>query len=241
VAALLHDIGKIGVPDAILLKPGPLTPEEWKVMETHDRIGIEIINSAFNCTELNNIVRYHHAKFGEARPEAGMPCGQEIPLRARILTIADAYDAMVSDRVYRKGMTQEAAFEELRSCSPSQFDAELVDRFIQVLSARDRGQAPKPVSESTEVVLGLGLAVERLTAALESGDLGMVTAMAQRLQSVARKYDLEPVAKLAEEAGELAKSEADVEKMLDTVRGLVAVCQSASTDSADSRPPARKV
>ena len=137
-AALLHDIGKIGVPDSILLKPGPLTQEEWKVMSTHDRIGVEIIRSTFACNELTKTVQSHHATFADDPRHPELPSGKDLPLGARILTIADAYDAMVSDRVYRKGRSKEEAFAELRRCAGRQFDPELVERFIEVATARER-------------------------------------------------------------------------------------------------------
>ena len=130
VAALLHDIGKIGVPDAILLKPGKLTREEWETMELHDRIGVEIVEASFSNQPLIDIMRYHHATYGGSPDTPHFPKGQEIPLGARILTIADAYDAIVSDRVYRKGRSPAEAFQELRRCAGSQFDPELVERFI---------------------------------------------------------------------------------------------------------------
>ncbi|MCA9264859.1 MAG: diguanylate cyclase [Planctomycetales bacterium] len=114
IAALLHDIGKIGVPDAILLKPGPLTKDEWEIMQMHDRIGVEIVEASFSQKQMVDIVRYHHATFKASPHLPHLPAGTDIPLGARIVTIADAYDAMVSDRVYRKGRTPEAAFQELR-------------------------------------------------------------------------------------------------------------------------------
>ena len=113
-SAALHDIGKIGVPDSILLKPGPLTADEWKIMGVHDRMGVEIIASAFACPSLNEIVENHHAWFGGNPRQPGSPTGEQIPFGARILAIADAYDAIVSDRVYRKGRSQEEAVQELR-------------------------------------------------------------------------------------------------------------------------------
>jgi diguanylate cyclase (GGDEF)-like protein/putative nucleotidyltransferase with HDIG domain len=114
VAALLHDIGKLGVPDAILLKPGPLTAEEWKIMRAHERMGVEIVSSAFTAPDIAQAVRTHHAWYGGNPRDPGLPVGDAIPLPARVLAIADAYDAMVSDRVYRRGRTRDQAVAELR-------------------------------------------------------------------------------------------------------------------------------
>ena len=88
VAALLHDIGKLGVPDAILLKPGPLSDKEWVVMRAHDRMGAEIVAAAFGSSELTRIVQTHHAWFGGSSRDPGLPTGSDIPLQSRILASA---------------------------------------------------------------------------------------------------------------------------------------------------------
>ena len=133
VAALLHDIGKLGVPDSILLKPGPLTEQEWKVMHAHGRMAVDIIASAFASPELTEIIRTHHAWYGGSGPEGELPTGEHIPLAARILSLADAFDAMTTDRPYRRAMTHSEAFAELRRCAGTQFDPALVERFVEVI------------------------------------------------------------------------------------------------------------
>ena len=138
-AALLHDIGKIGVPDAILLKPGALNDDEWDVMERHDRIGTDIIDSAFDSSELTLIVRCHHAYFDGQDAAFGDFKGLVIPLRARLLSIADAFDAMTSDRPYRKALSNQIAFCELRKCAKSQFDPQLVELFIASIDPEAAG------------------------------------------------------------------------------------------------------
>src|SRR3954470_7141330 len=161
VAALLHDIGKLGVPDSILLKPGALTPEEWKIMRGHDTMGEEIIAAAFASPELTNIVRMHHAWFGGSPHVANLPKGESIPVAARMLTIADAYDAMTSDRVYRKGRSRDDAFAELRRCAGTQFDPQLVERFIKAVTAREASQHRK-AGKNAHTALMIRLDVERL-------------------------------------------------------------------------------
>ena len=136
----LHDIGKIGVPDSILLKPGPLTQDEWQVMTMHDHIGVEIIKSSFACSELAEIMTNHHAWYAGNPRSPELPTGDDIPLGARILAIADAFDAIVSDRVYRRGRSIEDAFAELRRCVGTQFDPELVEEFIACVLARDHSR-----------------------------------------------------------------------------------------------------
>ena len=135
-AALVHDIGKIGIPDAILLKPDQLTPEEWAIMDEHDTYSREIIKAALGSADLVRIVENHHAYFGESRK--GLPLGRAIPLGARILSVCDAYDSMVSDRVYRKGCSPEEAVAELRRCAPRQFDPDIVEVFAAALECAGR-------------------------------------------------------------------------------------------------------
>ena len=168
VAALLHDIGKLGVPDAILIKPGPLTEEERRIMSTHDRIGVEILRDAFSLQELADIVGCSHAWFSGNPDEPNLPTGEAIPLGARILTIADAYDAMTSDRVYRKARPPKEAFQELIRCSGDQFDPDQVQRFVAVVSKDPLHAANRGVSK--QMALAMGIQAERIAIALETRD-----------------------------------------------------------------------
>lgn len=155
-AALLHDIGKIGIPDAILLKPDKLTPQEWAIMDEHDVYSREIIKAALGSADVIRIVENHHAYFGESRK--GLPVGQAIPLGARILSICDAYDSMVSDRVYRQGCTSADALAELRRCAPDQFDPDIVEVFAAAIeSVSHAGVCP-----ANESVAGISTADEWL-------------------------------------------------------------------------------
>jgi putative two-component system response regulator len=129
---MIHDIGKIGVPDAILLKPGPLDAEEMRIMRKHPVIGEEIARPLRSAAKLLHIIRHHHEKFdGTGYPD--QLAGDEIPLVARIVAISDAYDAIVSDRPYRKGMSREKAVAILDRGAGSQWDPELVPLFIRGL------------------------------------------------------------------------------------------------------------
>jgi putative nucleotidyltransferase with HDIG domain len=129
--ALLHDIGKIGVPDHILRKPGPLTENEWYTMKTHPDLGAKIIANIPFLEEVAVIIRAHHERWdGLGYPEGH--AGERIPLGARIFAVADSFDAMTSDRPYRRGRELEAALSEIARCSGAQFDPQVVNAFLAV-------------------------------------------------------------------------------------------------------------
>lgn len=129
--ALLHDIGKIGVSDAILHKPGPLTDEEWAVMRTHPELGFMMVADVRQLEKAREIILNHHERYdGKGYPNGIR--GAAIPLGARVFTIADSFDAMISDRPYRKGMSIRDAREEVRRCSGTQFDPLCVAAFDKI-------------------------------------------------------------------------------------------------------------
>ena len=129
LGAVLHDVGKIGVRDSVLLKESALTDEEFEQIKKHALYGVEIISNISQLRTAIPGVRQHHEKFnGRGYPD-GL-AGEEIDITARIIAVADSYDAMTTDRPYRKGLTIEAAFEELRKFSGSQFDPAIVEAFF---------------------------------------------------------------------------------------------------------------
>jgi diguanylate cyclase (GGDEF)-like protein len=139
VAALLHDVGKVAVPDAILDKPAPLTSAEWRSVVQHPRIGQVILEHAAALRDAVPIILHHHERFAGH----GYPYGlraNEIPLGARIVAIADAYDAMTHDRPYKPAMSHDAAIVELQQHAGTQFDPELVALFCDLYTNR----APTP-------------------------------------------------------------------------------------------------
>jgi diguanylate cyclase (GGDEF)-like protein/PAS domain S-box-containing protein/putative nucleotidyltransferase with HDIG domain len=131
VASLLHDVGKIGIPDQILLKPGPLNATEAQIMQQHRRLGAEILRSSCACDEILSIVTHGGAWYDGSRGTA--LAGEAIPLGARMLSIVDAYDAMTSDQIYRPALPQERAVQELYRHAGTQFDPALVELFVQHL------------------------------------------------------------------------------------------------------------
>ena len=139
VAALLHDVGKVAVPAEILDKPAALSPAEWRTVVQHPRLGQVILEHAAALRDAVPIILHHHERYAGH----GYPYGlraKEIPLGARIVAIADAYDAMISDRPYRRAISHQAAIAELREHAGTQFDPELVGLFCDLYATR----APKP-------------------------------------------------------------------------------------------------
>lgn len=131
--ALLHDIGKVAVPERILEKPGPLSPEEWEIMKRHCESGYRIIVSSPDLIEVAEGILSHHERWDGSGYPRGLK-GEKIPLSARIISLVDAYDAMTSDRPYRAALTRKEALAEIRACSGSQFDPVLAGEFLAVLS-----------------------------------------------------------------------------------------------------------
>ena len=226
IAALLHDIGKLGIPDSILKKPGALTSAEWTVMKAHDGMGVEIITAAFSSEPLREIVRTHHAWYGGNPANPSLPSGGEIPLPSRILAIADSYDAMISDRVYRKARGREDAFVELRRCAGRQFDPELVERVIDAVRARDeaRGCASAPLSKRT--ALKIGLLIEKLADALDSQNLGILRNAAGRLRATATETHVVAIAEVAARLEKAIGDNADWLEILETTDHLLDLCRS---------------
>ena len=129
IAASLHDIGKVGIPDNILLKPDGLTDDEFAVIKKHPDIGADILKPIPPMAKETEIIRHHHERYDGGGYPSGLK-GKEIPYLSRIITLADSFDAMTSDRPYRDGLSIEKALEEIERCKGSQFDTELAEIFI---------------------------------------------------------------------------------------------------------------
>ncbi|MCP4477291.1 MAG: diguanylate cyclase [Planctomycetaceae bacterium] len=155
IAALLHDIGKIGVPDSILNKPGPLTANEWKIMEKHDQIGVEIVRSAFGSDKIAAIIESHHHCFHN-RGEPDGDINGTIPLAGRIINVCDAFDSMTDDRVYRAPISDFDALQEIVKNTPAQFDVDVVKELLTYLqeghsiTPQESTEAIPPITDSTE-------------------------------------------------------------------------------------------
>ena len=130
LAGLLHDIGKIGVKEAILNKPGRLTEEEYQHVKTHPDVGVHILDPVVEDGEILELVRHHHERYDGAGYPGGLK-GKKIPLGARIMAVADAYNAMVSERPYRRALSHKEACAELERFKGTQFCPEVVDVFLK--------------------------------------------------------------------------------------------------------------
>ena len=144
LGALFHDIGKIGIPETILSKPGPLTPEEREIVETHPELGEKIIAPIDRLEEVRPIVRHCHERYDGA----GYPdrlAADEIPIESRIILVCDAYHAMTTDRPYRKRLTAVEALRRLHDAAGTQFDPRVVDVCARVLASRGAGASPSAI------------------------------------------------------------------------------------------------
>ncbi|MBZ5554596.1 MAG: HD-GYP domain-containing protein [Acidobacteriia bacterium] len=132
IAATLHDIGKVGIPDAILKKDEPLEPEEWKLMKKHPEYGWAITKEIIGMEKVSLYILHHHENYNGTGYPAGLK-GEGTPLGARIITILDCFDAMTHDRSYRKALSLDRALAELKKYSGEQFDPELVELFTEYI------------------------------------------------------------------------------------------------------------
>jgi putative nucleotidyltransferase with HDIG domain len=128
-AALLHDIGKLGIPKSILHKPGPLTKQEWKVIKLHPKVGARLLDHIQPLNRVKAIILAHHEEISGSGYPLGL-IGENIPIGARIVAVVDAYTAMTEEHAYRAAMTHEQAVQEIRNNSGTHFDPLVVDAFL---------------------------------------------------------------------------------------------------------------
>jgi HD-GYP domain-containing protein (c-di-GMP phosphodiesterase class II) len=131
IAGLLHDIGKIGIPESILNKQGPLDDAEKKRMQEHSNVGAAILGPIKELEDAILGVKYHHEKYDGSGYPQGLK-GDKIPLIAAIISVADTYDAMITDRPYRRGLSKSEAAEEIKRFSGRQFDPQIASAFIEL-------------------------------------------------------------------------------------------------------------
>jgi putative nucleotidyltransferase with HDIG domain len=139
-AGMLHDVGKIGIPDAILSKPGPLDAAEWTIIRRHPELGVDILRKIPTLRQEADVVAAHHERIDGTGYPRGLK-GKEIPMEARIVAVADTYDVLVSDRPYRKARTREESIKILREESGTRLDGDVVDALFRVLGVSSSGSS----------------------------------------------------------------------------------------------------
>lgn len=191
LSALLHDIGKIGIPDAILNKPAALTPEEWVIMKTHSALGGSILAAVEPLAELVPIVRAHHERYDGTGYPDGLS-GSAVPLGSYIIQAADAYEVIVSKRAYKAAQSIDHAVSELQRCSGSQFHPDVVAAFLQAIE-RDRREGSARLSDVSQMeheniddMAGPGPLVERMAASAQTHarQLAILQRLASEISSV---------------------------------------------------------
>lgn len=227
MAALLHDIGKVGIPDAVLLKRGQLSMQEWDMMRQHESIGAEILSSSFGNPDLIAIVENRQAFFAGNPQKPHLPKGEDIPLGARILAIADAFDSMTHDSVYRKAKSHPEAFAELRNCAGSQFDPQIVERFILAVSDRQSSLGDSPeMRVSRDVACDIGSQIERLVNAIDKQDMDLMKVLAGRLKSTADGHGIEVLSERAAALESSVDGHSDAVAVLESAYELIELCRS---------------
>jgi putative nucleotidyltransferase with HDIG domain len=132
LSGLLHDIGKIGIPDAILSKPARLDPQEYEIIKTHVRVGAEIVGKVAGLENVAKAILHHHERYDGLGYPAGLS-GEKIPLASKLIAVSDTYDSLTSDRAYRKRTTRANGLAELNRCTGTQFDPAVVEAFASVV------------------------------------------------------------------------------------------------------------
>ncbi len=227
MAALLHDIGKVGIPDSILLKRGQLSIVEWEMMRQHEAIGAEILSASFANDTLQAIVENRQAFFAGNPQKPHLPTAENIPMGARILAVADAFDSMTHDSVYRSARSDTEAFEELRKCAGSQFDPQVVERFIQAVSARRRSSDDSlELRVSRDVACDIGSQIERLVNAIDKQDVDLLKALAARLKSTASQHGIDQITNQAAALEASVSDSSDAVDVLESAYELIELCRS---------------
>ena len=161
LAARLHDLGKVGIRDSILEKAGPLSTDEWQIMRSHPLVGVEILSPIRILQTILPAIRAHHERWdGKGYPD-GL-CGQSIPIEGRVIAVADAYDALVTNRPYRKGFSRHKAQQILQVGSGTQWDTKIVDAllFIQTRTKEIPQRSLETIPSVQDLVCGMLIAHE---------------------------------------------------------------------------------
>ncbi|MEM6980290.1 MAG: diguanylate cyclase, partial [Planctomycetota bacterium] len=235
-AALLHDIGKIGVPDQLLHKTEPLTTDDWKVIEHHNQIGLDMVAGTFHCAELESIIEHHHQNQSQRRNGESLTPNDATPLPARILAIADVYDTPVAGESKRHTNSKHDAVARLRDLAGTQLDAELVERFITCVVEKESENAlgvpttqgiafaiPRPTA------MQIGQQIEQLCDAMDSQDTDQLRSLTEELTRIAEANYLVPIvdaaAKIGSSIDRSEKEEIEWVEILRQTQTLLDLCR----------------
>lgn len=226
IGALLHDIGKIGIPDAILRKPGRLAPEEQELVNRYNRASVDMVRGSFGSTVLTEIVEQHVVHFDMSNADRGAGPDHRPSVAARILSIANAFDTMTSELSYRDTRSQAEAFAELRRCSGTQFDPELVERFIAAVRLRNHAAIGCDRQATREAALSVGLLLENLIDALDEQDIAQLLDITATLQITSTRHGLMNIAKLSQQLHSALGEDFDQIDIMQMAGELLDMCRS---------------
>lgn len=234
IAALLHDIGKIGIPDSILRKPGRLTSDELDVVHQYNRMGVDMVRGSFGASVLTEIVENHVVFYDLSNADRGAGRDHRPSIAARILNIANAYDTMVSELSYRRKMSRSEAFAELRACAGTQFDPELVERFINSVRSRHHEQFASNDVVTRESALSIGLLLEKLISALDDQDRQLLSDITESLQITATTHGLLEIAKEAKQLNDTLQDDHDEIEIMQMAGELMDLCRATQSTLLDT-------
>jgi hypothetical protein len=232
IAALLHDIGKIGIADDILLKPDRLSSEEWASMQQYERIGLEIISCTFNSSELFEIIRTYRADYRSESTDSTLPTGTDILLTARLLKLSDAYDAMITNQRHRPGRTKSEVIEELQICAGAQFDPVLVEHLVHSLQERTDQKDLVGACLTDQPVTEIGIQAEKIAEAVDARDVRGIQELAAKLASTARQQQSEDIATAAEKIqAEANHGQLEWIALLQNAESLLNLCRATEIET----------
>ncbi len=239
IAALLHDVGKIGVPDAILKKTGALSAEEWQVMRWSDEIGIEIIRAAFASEKITAFIRCHYLRSDGPPSNSLIDLEHVIPLGARVLTVCDAFDAMINQRPYRNAMSRDDALTELYRGSDEQFDPLIVRTLERVLADESNAKSsqgdPVPSEPPAPAPLEMGAFVEHLSSAIAAGDVFQLREIARQVEAAATQHNIDWVVKAAHRLEmSIENNEASLSQLVGLANEIIDLCRSSRTQIVEN-------
>lgn len=235
VAALLHDIGKIGVPDAILKKDFDLlTKDEAQILGHHTQIGVDIVVASFDSESLIDFVLYHSARYEGHPQNPGGLKGDEIPIGARVIAIANAYDSMIHGDRNRDPIPSEKALEKLEHESGKRFDPELVERFVELARSPNFDQQ---ISEQCQVPRNLatefGLQTEQLANAIDEQNFDAVSGLITHMNSMGKEHQIDAVCDLSDQIELVLDDSKDLDKIEELTNELIEYCTKMQTAQVD--------